>query len=59
MSELLAFEIAFSSKYLIDALKAVEGELVEINFTGEIKPIVINAKNDKSALQLILPVRVY
>lgn len=59
MSELLAFEIAFSSKYLIDALKAVEGDLVEINFTGEIKPIVINAKNDKSALQLILPVRVY
>lgn len=59
MSELLVFEIAFSSKYLIDALKAVEGDLVEINFTGEIKPIVINAKNDKSALQLILPVRVY
>ena len=36
-----------------------EGEFVEINFTGEIKPVVINAKNDKSALQLILPVRVY
>ena len=59
MSEIMAFEIAFSSKYLIDALKAIEGELVEINFTGEIKPVVINGKNDKSALQLILPVRVY
>lgn len=59
MSEILDFEIAFSSKYLIDALKAIEGEFVEINFTGEIKPVVINAKNDKSALQLILPVRVY
>lgn len=59
MSEILDFEIAFSSKYLIDALKAIEGEFVEINFTGEIKPVVLNAKNDKSALQLILPVRVY
>lgn len=59
MSEIMAFEIAFSSKYLIDALKAIEGEFVEINFTGEIKPVVINGKNDKTALQLILPVRVY
>lgn len=51
------FQIAFSSKYLLDALKAFNSTEVTINFTGEIKPFTITADYDVKMIQLILPVR--
>ncbi len=52
-------KISFSAKYMMDALKALEGTEVKINFTGAMRPFVINPLNDDSILQLILPVRTY
>jgi DNA polymerase III subunit beta len=52
-------KISFSAKYMMDALKALEGTEIKINFTGAMRPFVIRPLNDDSILQLILPVRTY
>ncbi len=52
-------KISFSAKYVMDALKALEGTEINVNFTGAMRPFVIRATNDDSILQLILPVRTY
>ncbi|MBM7606733.1 DNA polymerase-3 subunit beta [Metabacillus crassostreae] len=52
-------KISFSAKYVMDALKALEGTEINVNFTGAMRPFVIKTTNDDSMLQLILPVRTY
>ena len=52
-------EISCSGKYLQDALKAVDSDVVTINFSGELKPMVIRKEDDDSLIQLISPVRTY
>ena len=52
-------KIAFSSKYMLDALKTFENDEIKILFNGEIKPIIIKNVEDESLIQLILPIRVY
>ena len=52
-------KIAFSSKYMMDAIKVFDGEAIELKFNGEIKPIIINDGEDSNLLQLILPIRTY
>ncbi|UOE60613.1 DNA polymerase III subunit beta [Priestia filamentosa] len=52
-------KISFSAKYMLDALKALEGSEIKINFTGAMRPFVIRTLDDDSMLQLILPVRTY
>ncbi|HZH61517.1 MAG TPA: DNA polymerase III subunit beta [Metabacillus sp.] len=52
-------KISFSAKYVMDALKALEGTEINVNFTGAMRPFVIRTKEDDSMLQLILPVRTY
>ncbi|WP_075983368.1 DNA polymerase III subunit beta [Bacillus massilinigeriensis] len=52
-------KISFSAKYMMDALKALEGSEIKINFTGAMRPFLINPIHDDSILQLILPVRTY
>jgi len=62
MSESITGEdlkISFSAKYMMDALKVLEGTEVRISFTGAMRPFVIHPMNDNSTLQLILPVRTY
>ncbi len=49
--------IAFSSRYLLDALKAFASSEITINFTGEIRPFVMTGEYDENMLQLILPVK--
>lgn len=53
------FNISCSSKYLIDAIKAINSDVITIYFSGELKPIIIKDDNDQSILQLISPVRTY
>lgn len=53
------FQTAFSAKYFLEALKAFDSGVVEVKFTGEIKPFVITGKDDESLVQLILPVRIF
>jgi DNA polymerase III subunit beta len=52
-------KIAFSSKYMLEALKSFESEEVELLFNGEIKPIILKSKEDETTTQLILPIRTY
>ena len=52
-------KISFSSKYMMEALKAFEEEKVEISFVGEIKPILIKGIEDENLTQLVLPYRTY
>ena len=51
------FKIAFSSKYILDALKIFNSSEISIHFTGEIRPFIIKGEYDENMLQLILPVR--
>lgn len=53
------FQIAFSTKYLLDALKSFEGSTVSFYFTGEIKPSVLKEAENEELVQLLLPVRVF
>ncbi len=57
--EINNFQTAFSAKYLLEALKAFESSVVDIKFTGEIKPFVITGKDEENLVQLILPVRIF
>lgn len=52
-------KISFSAKYMMDALKALEGTEIQISFTGAMRPFIIRPMHDDSILQLILPVRTY
>lgn len=52
-------KISFSAKYMMDALKALDVNEVNINFTGAMRPFVLKGVEDESMLQLILPVRTY
>ena len=52
-------EISCSGKYLQDALKAIDSDEVTINFSGELKPMVVRKDDDDSLIQLISPVRTY
>lgn len=52
-------KIAFSSKYMMDALRSLQCENIELLFNGEIKPIIIKNLDDESIIQLILPIRTY
>lgn len=50
-------KIAFSSKFLLDAIKAFNSSEIKVGFTGEIRPFVMTGEYDPDMLQLILPVK--
>jgi len=54
-----ALEISCNGKYVFDAIKALDGELVKFSLCGEMKPFIIQSIGDDSVLQLVLPVRTY
>ena len=51
--------IAFSAKYMMDALSALSTDKVELSFVGEIKPIVIKNTKEDGLIQLVVPIRTY
>ena len=53
------FQIAFSTRYLLEALRSFEKDKINFYFTGEIKPTILKEINDESLTQLLLPVRVF
>ncbi|KGX85677.1 DNA polymerase III subunit beta [Pontibacillus litoralis] len=52
-------KISFSAKYMMDALKVMDTEKVNIQFTGAMRPFLIRPMDNDEILQLILPVRTY
>lgn len=59
VSEPLNFQIAFSTRYLEEAIKSFENQTITIKFTGEIKPAIIVGEKEQDLIQLLLPVRVF
>ncbi len=59
ISETLQLQVAFSAKYLLEALKAFDSSEITIHFTGEIKPFIIKSEEDSELIQLILPARIF
>lgn len=59
MDKLCNFQIAFSSKYFLEAIKAFEGSEITVKFTGELKPFLLLDKTDEKFVQVILPVRYF
>ena len=47
------FQIALNSSYLIEALKSLREEVVQLEFISKMSPIIIREGN---ALELVLPV---
>ena len=53
------FRIAFSSKYMMDALRSFDSNEVNLLFNGEVKPIILKSTDSDDLIQLILPIRTY
>ena len=54
-----SIKISFSARYMLDSLKAIDSDRVQIRFTGPMRPFVIRTPEEEKILQLILPVRTY
>lgn len=52
-------KVSFSAKYMMDALKALDGHDVIVQFTGGMRPFILNSVHGDEILQLIVPVRTY
>jgi len=52
-------EIAFSSRYMLEALKVIKDDNILLLVNSDDKPILIKSVKDESLLELILPVKTY
>lgn len=52
-------KISFNSKYMMDALKAIDNDEVSVEFFGTMRPFILKPKDDDNVIQLILPIRTY
>ncbi len=52
-------EIAFSSRYMLEALKVIKDNNILLLMNGDDKPILIKSVQDESLIELILPVKTY
>lgn len=51
------FEIGLNSKYILDALKSADTDIVNVEFSGALAPVKITPISGDSFLFLVLPVR--
>ncbi len=51
--------IAFNTKYVLEALRIIEEQDIEIHFTGSMSPFIIRPKDFDKYLYLVLPIRIY
>ncbi|NDI36948.1 DNA polymerase III subunit beta [Chengkuizengella sediminis] len=50
-------QISFNSKYMLDALKVIDSDHIQIGITGTMSPIIIKPSDNTNMLHLILPYR--
>lgn len=53
-----AFQMAFNPRYVLDAIKTISEEEIEININENQKPFVINGKGNSEFKTLILPFKI-
>ncbi|KAB2441302.1 DNA polymerase III subunit beta [Bacillus luti] len=51
--------ISFDGRFMVDALRAIKEETVILSFGGSMRPILIEAGEQSTAVHLISPVRAY
>lgn len=51
--------ISFSAIYMKESISAYKDDIIKLSFTGSEKPIVIESDDNKSLIQLVLPIRDY
>lgn len=49
--------IAFNSRYILEGIKIMDVEEIELNFMGSLNPCIITGADDDSYTYLVLPVR--
>lgn len=49
--------IAFNSRYILEGIKTIDNEEIELNFMGSLNPCIINGLDDDNYIYLVLPVR--
>lgn len=49
--------IAFNSRYILEGIKIMDAEELELNFMGSLNPCIINGVDDENYTYLVLPVR--
>lgn len=49
--------IAFNSRYILEGIKIMESEEIQLNLMGSLNPCIINGVDDDSYTYLVLPVR--
>ncbi|RIA44240.1 DNA polymerase III beta subunit [Hephaestia caeni] len=54
----LAFEIGFNSRYLLDILGQLEGDLIEVHLADAAAPTLIRENDKAPALYVLMPMRV-
>lgn len=52
-------KIAFSSKFMMDAIRTIESKNVILKFNNDVNPIIVYDEDDDTLLQLILPIKTY
>lgn len=54
-----ALKISFSGKYMIDALKSLRSNIIDVKFVGDMQAFILTDPEDDSIVQLVLPVRTF
>ncbi|MDB5676917.1 MAG: polymerase subunit beta [Sphingomonas bacterium] len=54
----LGFEIGFNSRYLLDILGQIEGDVVEVHLADAAAPTLIRENDKSAALYVLMPMRV-
>lgn len=52
-------KIAFSSKYMMEALRTINSKDVRILLNSDIKPIILKTDEDENLIELLLPIKTY
>lgn len=50
-------DIAFNSRYLMDAVKAIEDDEIKLEFTNNIAPCILKSSKSENSKYMVLPVR--
>lgn len=50
-------KIAFNANYLLDALKAAEGETIQLHMNGPLQPAVLKSEEDATYSCMVMPIR--
>lgn len=50
-------KVAFNSRFLLDGLNSLKGEVVELNLSGVLSPALLRDKDETSYIYIVMPVK--